>query len=150
MANAIYGMDAFDQYLWGQPFTLNMDDRPQPELSHLHKKTYSGCHTAALQYNFVIQIKTGSGVPLHLRTPSPSKINAMAPDNPKLLQAQEEDPDLRLIKFCMSTQRPTSLTPDHQVKLDDLNRNLQVNQHGAAWIHCPGRGPDVIDETCWI
>ena len=39
---------------------------------------------------------------MHLRTTSPSKINAMAPDNPKLI--------------------------DH---------------HDAAWIHCPGRGPDV-------
>ena len=39
MANALYGMDAFHQYLRGQPFILYMDERPQPDLSHLHKKT---------------------------------------------------------------------------------------------------------------
>ena len=39
MANALYGMDAFDQYLRGQPFIMYMDEQPQPELSHLHKKT---------------------------------------------------------------------------------------------------------------
>ena len=63
MANALYGMDAFDQYLRGQPFILYMDERPQPDLSHLHKKTYARFQAAALQYNFVIQNKIGSGVP---------------------------------------------------------------------------------------
>ena len=88
------------------------------DLSHLHKKTYARFHAAALQYNFVIQNKTGSGVPLHLRTTSPTKINAMAPDNPKLLQTQEEDPDLQLIKrFRMTKQWPSTLHPDHKLKL---------------------------------
>ena len=94
MANALYGMDAFDQYLCGQPFILSMDEQPQPDPSHLHKKTYARFHAAALQYNFVIQNKTGSRVPLHLRTTSPTKSNAMAPSNTMLLQTQEEDPDL--------------------------------------------------------
>ena len=144
MANALYGMDAFDQYLRGQPFILYMDEQPQPELSHLHKKTYARFHAAALQNNCVIQYKTGSGVPLHLRTTSLSKINAMASDNPKLLQAPEEDPDLHLIKkFRMTKQWPSSLTSDHQVKLEDLNHDLLVDHHGAAWVHCPRRGPDV-------
>ena len=68
----------------------------------------------------------------------------MAPDNPKLLQAQEDDLDLQLIKkFRMSKQWPPSLNPNHQIILDDLNRNLLIDQHGATWIHCPGRGPDV-------
>ena len=48
MANALYGMDAFDQYLRGQPFILYMDERPQPDLSHLHKRTYACFHAAAL------------------------------------------------------------------------------------------------------
>ena len=127
MANALYGRDAFDQYLRGQPFILYMDERPQPELSYLHKKTYASFHAAALQYNCVIQNKTGSGVPLHLRTTSLSKINAMAPDNPKFLQAQEEDPDLQLIKkFRMTKQWPV-LHRDHQIKLEDLNRNLLID-----------------------
>ena len=97
MANTLYGMTTFNKYLRGQPFTLCMGSRPQPELSHLHKTTYARFHAPSLQYIFVIQDKTGSGLPRHLRTRSPSKINAMAPDNPKLLQAQEEDPELCLI-----------------------------------------------------
>ena len=56
-------MDTFDQYLRGQPFILYMDDRLQPELSHLRKKTYARFHAVALKYNFVIQNMTGSGVP---------------------------------------------------------------------------------------
>ena len=68
----------------------------------------------------------------------------MAPDNPEHLQAQEEDPDLQLIKkYRMTAQWPASLNADHRVKLDDLNCNLLIDQHGAVWIHCPGRGPDV-------
>ena len=43
----------------------------------------------------------------------------------------------------MSKQWPPSLTLDHRIKLDDLNCNLLIDQHGATWIHCPGRGPDV-------
>ena len=39
MANTLYGMDAFDEYLPGVPLTLYMDQQPQPELLHLHKKT---------------------------------------------------------------------------------------------------------------
>ena len=121
-----------------------MDEQRQPDLSHLHKKTYARFQAAALQYNFVIQNKAGSGVPLHLRTTSPLKINAMGPSNPKLLQAQNEDPDLHLIKqFRISKHWPSTLHPDHQLKLDDLNRNLLIDHHGAVWVHCPGRGPDV-------
>ena len=37
----------------------------------------------------------------------------------------------------------TSLSSDHQIKLDGLNHNFLIHQQGAAWIHCPGRGPDV-------
>ena len=97
-------MDAFDQYLRGQPFILYMDERPHPDLSHLHKKTNARFHAAALQYNFVIQNKTGSRVPLHLCTTSPIKINTMAPNNPKLLQTQEEDPNFQLIKQFRMTK----------------------------------------------
>ena len=48
----------FDEYLWGQQFTLYMDHRPQPELSHLHTKTLARFWAAALHYNFFIQDKS--------------------------------------------------------------------------------------------
>ena len=56
-----------------------MDHRPQPELSYLHKKTYARFYAAALQYNFMIQKKPGSGVPFHLLTTSPFKIMPWLP-----------------------------------------------------------------------
>ena len=43
-----------------------MDERPEPELSHLHKKTLARFTALSLEYNFVIQNKTGSGMPLFL------------------------------------------------------------------------------------
>ena len=68
----------------------------------------------------------------------------MPPNNQKLLQTQEEDTDLQLIKqFRMTKQWPTTLHLDHQLKLEDLDRNLLIDQHGAAWVHCPGGGHDV-------
>ena len=86
MANVVYWMETFVEYLQDLPFTLYMDNGSRRELSHPHKKTYARFQAASLQYNFVIHEKTGSGVPLHLRTTSPAKVHAMAPGNPKLLQ----------------------------------------------------------------
>ena len=39
MASASFGMTNYDEHLQGRPFTLFLDERPQPELSHLHMKT---------------------------------------------------------------------------------------------------------------
>ena len=141
IANALYSMTRFDKYLRGQPFILYMDQRPQPELPHLHMKTYARLQAASDQYNFVIQNKTGSGLPLHLRTASPVGINAMTPSNPKLLQAQNKSPDLTLIRqFCSSGQWPDSINADLQRQSEELNRNLMIDHHGAAWVHCPTQG----------
>ena len=37
MANAFYRMDAFDQYLRGQPFILYMDEQPQEDLRSISR-----------------------------------------------------------------------------------------------------------------
>ena len=63
----------------------------------------------------------------------------MAPDNPKLLQAQARC----IWDFWARHQWDSSLSPDHILKLEDLNPNLLIDHHQAAWVHCPGRGPDV-------
>ena len=98
IANALYGMDSFDEYLRGLPFILFMDQHPQPELSHLHKKTYARLQAASLQYNFVIQGKNNSGQPMHLRSTSSVNINAMTSNNRHLLEAQKSGSDLQLIR----------------------------------------------------
>jgi len=38
MAAAKWGMEYFDNYLWGKPFTLYTDHKPLEKLSHLHTK----------------------------------------------------------------------------------------------------------------
>ena len=65
----------------------------------------------------------------------------MTPSNPKLLQAQHEDPDLTLIhQFCSSGQWPDSVNADIRRQLEELNRNLMIDHHGAACVHCPMQG----------
>ena len=73
MANAVFCMKTYDEYLRGRPFMLFLDERPEPELSHLHKKTLARFTALSLEYNFVIQSKTGSGMPLFLWS-SPAQV----------------------------------------------------------------------------
>ena len=82
MANAPFGMEAYDEYKRSQPFMLFMDERPQLELSHLHKKTLARFKAFSLEYNFVVQSKTGSGMPLFLRAASPTQVHALSPTSP--------------------------------------------------------------------
>ena len=66
MANVVYRMGALNEFLHSQQFTLYMDNQLQPELSQLHKRILAWLRAAALQYNFVIQDKSGSGLLLLL------------------------------------------------------------------------------------
>ena len=49
---------------------LALCQQPQPGQSHLHKKTLARFHSTALEYDSVIQDKTGSGLLLYLRATS--------------------------------------------------------------------------------
>ena len=66
MAKAVHGMDVYHKYLRGQLFALFIDERPQSEFSHLHKNTLAQFKAASMEYNLVIQNKTGSGMSLFL------------------------------------------------------------------------------------
>lgn len=135
MANAVFGMEAYDEYLRGQPFTLFMDKQPQPELSHLHKKTLARFKAALMEYNFVIQSKTGSGMPLFLRAASPAQANALSPTNQQVLRLQSEDPNLQILHpFRTSSTWPTDLHPDHRLQLETLNKNLMIDQDKVVWV----------------
>ena len=102
IANAVFGMEAYDEYLRGRPFTLFLDERPQPELSHLHKKTLARFKALSLEYNFVIQNKTGSGMPLFLQAASPAQVHALSSTNPQVLRLQSKDPTFN----CSTTSEP--------------------------------------------
>ena len=109
-------MEAYDEYLRGRPFTLFLDERPQLELSHLHKKTLARFKALSLEYNFVIQSKTGSGMPLFFRAASPAQVHALSPTNPQVLRLQSEDPDLQLLYTFRTTRVwPEDLQPDHRL-----------------------------------
>ena len=102
MANVAFGMEAYDKYLRARPFTLFLDKRPQPELSHLHKKTLARFKALSLEYNFVIQNKTGSGMPLFLQAASPAQVHALSPTKPQVLRLQSKDPTFN----CSTTSEP--------------------------------------------
>ena len=110
MAKALYGYDAFDKYLCRELFTLYLDQRPQLELLHHLKKTLARFWAAALDYNFVIQDKTGSGLPLFLRATSPSQVHAPTLTIQQVLKLQDKDPDLWIIQhFHLSKSWPDPL-----------------------------------------
>ena len=133
MANAVFGMEAYDEYLRGCPFTLFLDERPQPELSHLHKKTLARFKALSLEYNFVIQNKTGSGMPLFLRAASPAQVHALSPTNLQVLRLQSEDPDLQLLYNFRTTRAwPNDLQPDHRLCLEMLNKNLMIDNDNGV------------------
>ena len=84
-----------------------MNSRPQPELSHLDKKTLAHFQPSTLEYNFVIQDQSGFRLPLHLRYTSPAKVHA-SPSNSEVLKLQVQDPDL--IIYAHSVQQTSGLT----------------------------------------
>jgi hypothetical protein len=60
MAAANRGMENFDNYLRGKPFTLYTYHKPLEKLSHLHTKTMNLLQENMLTYDFQIQYKKGA------------------------------------------------------------------------------------------
>jgi hypothetical protein len=58
-----WGMEYFDNYLRGKPFTLYTDHKPLEKLSHLHTKTMNRLHKNLFTYDFQIQYKKGATLP---------------------------------------------------------------------------------------
>ena len=107
-------METYDEYLRGRPFTLFLDERPEAELSHLHKKTLARFTALSLKYNFIIQNKTGSGMPLFLWFASTAQMHALSPTNPQVLRLQSKDPNLQLLYNFQTTRVwPDDLQPNH-------------------------------------
>ena len=122
--------------------------RPQPELSHLHKKTLARFTALSLEYHFVIQNKTGSGMPLFLRAASPAQVNALSPTNPQVLRLQSEDPDLQLLyNFRITQAWPGDLQPDHRLRLETLNKNLLIDNDNVVWVQCKPESPEAPPKT---
>ena len=133
MANAVFSMETYDKYLRSRPFTLFLDKRSQPELCNLHKKTLGRFKALSLEYNFVIQNRTGSGMLQFLRAASQAKVHALLPTNPQVLRLQSEDPDLQLIyNFWTTRAWPDDLQHDHRLRLETLNKNLMIDKDNVV------------------
>jgi len=52
MGAANWGMEYFDDYLGGKPFTLYTDHKPLEKLSHLQTKTMNRLHKNLFTYDF--------------------------------------------------------------------------------------------------
>ena len=80
--------------------------------------TRKPCPGASLEYNFIIQNETGSGMPLSLRTASWAQVHALTLTNPRVQLLQSEDPDLQILhEFRTSYTWPENLQPDSGLKL---------------------------------
>ncbi len=60
MAAASWGIDHFDVYLKGKPFTLITDHKPLVALNNTHKKTLNRLQEQMNEYSFVLRYREGS------------------------------------------------------------------------------------------
>jgi RNase H-like domain found in reverse transcriptase len=92
-AEAIWGMDHFNEYLKGKKIILYTNHKPLEKLGHLHSKMMNWFQTVLLEHNFIIQYTKGSDMPddyLSRLPASPEKpiIAAFDPFQPGLYQLQ--------------------------------------------------------------
>jgi hypothetical protein len=62
-ATAVWGMDNFNESLWGKQLILYTNHKLLEKLGHLHNKTLNRLQLALLGHDFVIQYKKGSNMP---------------------------------------------------------------------------------------
>lgn len=79
MLAATFGMIYFNEHLQGIPFLLLMDEKPVPELTHLHKKTLARFQASMDNYQFILQQKVSAKVPTELKAHTEWAINFFGP-----------------------------------------------------------------------
>ncbi|HEY7534112.1 MAG TPA: reverse transcriptase family protein, partial [Nitrospiraceae bacterium] len=140
MLAALYGMEYFDEHLRGRIFNLLMDERPVEELSHLHKKTLARFKASMDNYQFLLQQKTSSRLPLELRTASTWCVNSLGPRLHRLRDLQQQDPDLLdCLHFRQHQSWPSSLPKDKADLLRGLNSSMFLDEEGIMWVRCKER-----------
>jgi hypothetical protein len=138
MAAANEGMEHFDQYLQGRPFVLFMDERPQTELSHLHKKTLARFTDNMDRYSFTIQSKSAAVLPPHLRVASPLKPGILSATSPLLKTGQSDDPDIQDWKHFRDTKTwPKHCSQERIQRLLSISDSLYEDENGTVWIQRP-------------
>jgi len=83
----------------------------------------------------VIQDKTTAGLPPHLRTASPVKVNVVSQNSPALRQAQLDDPDiLAILHFRNHQSWPDNCSKEQQQRLAALEPAFYQDDQGVAWL----------------
>ncbi len=99
MQAAIWGMEHFATYLWGQKFTLITDHWPLEKLGKVHTKTLNCLQEIMNTFDFGIIYHKGSEMPANYL--SRNLINAILWDANELLQAQNANPLMKALKLFL-------------------------------------------------
>ena len=106
MNACVWGMEHFDNYLRGQPFTLFTDHKPLEKLGKVHTRTLNRLQEAMNIYNFDICYKKGSEMPADYL--SRQAVDSISWDSNELLQAQNNDSLIAKIKnYILHRQIPS-------------------------------------------
>ena len=107
MQACLWGMDHFETYLKGRHFTLFTDHKPLEKLGKVHTKTLNRLQEAMNQFDFEILYKKGSEMPADFL--SRNVVNSISLSNEKLIEQQDLDPFIKLIKaFLLNRQLPAN------------------------------------------
>ncbi len=129
MQAAIWGMEHFLTYLWGQKFTLYTDHRPLEKLGKVHTKTLNRLQEAMNTFDFEIIYKKGSEMPADYL--SRNLVRAISWNSDKLLQAQAADPLIKALKnFLLNKELPHNLKCQSLVKLFSVDCFIE---DGLVW-----------------
>ena len=139
MAAANWGMEYFDNYLRGKPFTLYTDHKPLEKLSHLHTKTMNRLQENMLTYDFQIQYKKGATLPADFLSRDIVEglnevVNSIDPFGPDLQQLQLADEQLiKINSFQKEGKWPLNTPKSEQKLLLPLTNSLFLDSK-AVWI----------------
>jgi len=102
IAAANWGMEYFNNYLRGKPFTLYTDHKPLEKLSHLHTKTMNRLQENMLTNDFQIHYKKGATLPADFLSRDfvnglNDVIHSIEPFGPDLQELQKMDKHLAKI-----------------------------------------------------
>jgi hypothetical protein len=91
MAAAVFGIENFHVYLWGNKFDLIMDHKPLTTLGAVHKRTLNRLQTLMNEYNFTMRYRPGEENTV-ADALSRAPVESIATSVIHLRQLQQEDP----------------------------------------------------------
>jgi two-component sensor histidine kinase len=96
LAAAVFGVETFHVYLWGNNFDLVMDHKPLCTLGSVHKRTLNRLQTLMNEFNFTLRYRKGEdNVVADALSRAP--VEAIAHSQDHLVELQKGDPLCRAI-----------------------------------------------------